>query len=76
MCLAFLVVYGDGLDTVFEKGLDIGKSSFLYSKYLQFGAAALMVLPFLFIRSTKGLQFVSGITFISHVSFALVNLFY
>jgi len=76
MCLAFLVVYGNGLDTVFSKGLHIDNSSFLYSKILQFGFAALMVLPFLFIRSTKGLQFVSGITFISHCSFALVKDFY
>lgn len=37
MCLAFLVVYGDGLDTVFSEGLQIDKQGtykFIFSKYV------------------------------------------
>ena len=33
--------------------------------------AALMVFPFLFIRSTKGMKFASTITFISHIAFTI-----
>lgn len=33
--------------------------------------AGIMVFPFLFIRSTKGMKFASTLTFVSHIAFSI-----
>ena len=50
-------------------------TNIIFNKYIQLVVFGSMVFPFLFIRSTKGMKFASRIVFISHVAFAVVNIF-
>ena len=75
MSIAFLIVGVDTFRTMLKNGFDCGDTDipWLHDRYLILPVFGLMVFPFLFIRSTKGMKFASRIVFLSHVAFVIVK---
>ncbi len=75
MSIAFLIVGVDTFRTMLDHGFDEkdgGAGNWYSDRTVILSVFGVMIFPFLFIRSTKGMKFASRIVFLSHVAFATV----
>ena len=72
---AYLIIFLDSSEKFLKEGLELGPDSILLNKALRLGFVTLFIFPFLFARTTKALQWASGVAVTCIMSFVAVSVF-